>query len=194
MIDLTRLASAVVIAAALAMPGAVALADGNTAVPMAASQGWWSGMRAGMAGLLDSGITAVQSLADWLAGTSRDDGEDVHGLLNFSDKEFRDFEAQVRATGYILQGYSLGLERSAEVELVFDFERMISDRERAELRAQFDRRDSGAAPVRRDVLLALLDATRYTDASPASGYRLAGVVVRLGSPLDVRVKFQRIKP
>jgi hypothetical protein len=93
-----------------------------------------------------------------------------------------------------LQGYSLGLDGNAAVELMFDFERILSDRERTDLRHQLDRQEGAVSPVRRSVILTLLDATKYIDASPASGYRLTGVTMRLGSPPDVRIKFKRIKP
>ncbi len=202
-IDLTRLARVAVIAATLAMPGVSAAADSPGGAPAAAAPDWWGSVRAGTAGVLGYGVQAVRSLSDWLtgAGAGADDGktEDLHGLLNLSDKEFRDFETLVRAAGYVLQGYSLGLDGGAGdngsgVELAFDFERMISDRERADLRRQLDQQDGAVTPVRRNVILALLDATRYTDASPASGYRLAGVTMHLGAPPDVRIKFRRIKP
>jgi len=156
------------------------------------------GVRAGTVGVLEYGALMVRSLTDWLtgAGAGPDESkvEDVRGLLNLSDKEFRDFETQVRAAGYVLQGYSLGLDGASGVELAFDFERMISDQERTDLRLQLDRQEGTVTPVRRTVILELLNATRYIDASPASGYRLAGVTLRLGSPPDVRIKFRRIKP
>jgi len=196
-IDLTRLASAAVIAATLAMPG-VSVQAGETGGSAAASQDWWGSVRTGTVGVLEYGALMARSLTGWLTGSGAglDEGktEDVRGLLNLSDKEFRDFETLIRAAGYVLQRYSFGLDGNSEVELVFDFERMISDRERADLRLQLDQQDGGGTPVRRSVILALLNATKYIDASPASGYRLAGVTMRLGSPPDVRLTFRRIKP
>lgn len=201
-IDLTRLVSAAVIAATLAMAGAHATAGGTdapapaAAAAPAAAQDWWGSVRAGTAGVLEYGAQVVRSLTDWLTGAGSDGNkvEDVRGLLNLSEKEFRDFETLVRAAGYALQDYSLGLDGASEVELTFDFERMISDQERSELRLQLDRQDDAVSPVRRSVILELLNATRYIDASPAGGYRLAGVTIRLGSPPDVRIRFRRIKP
>jgi hypothetical protein len=196
-IDLTRLASAAVIAAALAMPAASVRAEGAGG-PAIAPQNWWDTVRAGTTGVVEYGVLMVRSLTDWLTGTGagpdESKTEDVRGLLNLSDKEFRDFETLVRAAGYVLQGYSFGLDSGSGVELVFDFERVISDRERADLRLQLDQQEGGVTAVRRSVILELLNATRYIDASPAGGYRLAGVTIRLGAPPDVRIKFRRIKP
>jgi hypothetical protein len=140
----------------------------------------------------------VRSLAGWFTGgdlgQDASKAEDVRGLLNLSDKEFREFDAQIRAAGYVLQGYSFGLGGGSDVELVFDFERLIDDRERSELSHQLEQQAGVANAVRRSVILGLLDATRHIDASPAGGYRLGGVVMRLGSPLDVRLQFRRFKP
>ena len=60
--------------------------------------------------------------------------------------------------------------------------------------ALLDQQNGTGSAVRRSVVLGLLDATRYVDSSPASGYRLSGVGMRLGTPPDVRVRFRRIKP
>lgn len=196
MIDLTRLVSAAVVALALISPGAVARAQ-TAAPPAAASQNLWDTMRAGTFGVLEYGAGMVRSVTGWLVGGGGPEevkAEDIRGLLNLSDKEFREFETQVRAAGYVLQGYSFGLNGGSEVELVFDFERVIGDRERADLRHLLDQQGGAAGAVRRSVLLGLVDATKYVDASPASGYRMSGVTMRLGPPLDVRVRFRRMKP
>ena len=128
--DVTRLVSAAVVALLLASPGAPARADGAGA-PAAAAQNLWDTMRAGTFGVLEYGAGMVRSVTGWLVGggggQEEAKAEDIRGLLNLSDKEFREFEAQVRAAGYILQGYSFGLGGGSEVELVFDFERVISD-------------------------------------------------------------------
>lgn len=195
--DVTRLVSAAVVALLLASPGAPARADGAGA-PAAAAQNLWDTMRAGTFGVLEYGAGMVRSVTGWLVGggggQEEAKAEDIRGLLNLSDKEFREFEAQVRAAGYILQGYSFGLGGGSEVELVFDFERVISDRERTDLRHLLDQQGGVAGAVRRSVLLGLVDATKYVDAAPASGYRLSGVTMRLGTPPDVRVRFRRMKP
>ena len=196
-IGVTRVLSAVLIAATLAMSGAPAGAEGSGS-PALAAQTLWDSLRAGAFGVLEYGSQMARSVNGWFF-TAGSDGseikaEDIRGLLSLSDKEFRDFELLVRAAGYTLQGYSFGADDGPEVELVFDFERVISDRERSELRRQLEQQGGGIAAARRSIILGLLDATRYVDASPASGYRLAGMTMRLSSPPDVRIRFRRIKP
>ena len=201
MIGVTRVLSALLIAtmlavSGLAMSGASAAAEG-AAAPPAAVQTLWDSQRAGAFGVLEYGSQMVRSVTGWLFSAGSEGGEakteDIRGLLSLSDKEFREFELLVRAAGYGLQGYSFGFDGNSEVELVFDFERLISDRERAELRHQMEQQGGGGNAARRDIILGLLDATRYVDASPASGYRLAGVTMRLSSPPDVRIRFRRTK-
>ena len=196
-----RLVSAAVVAGLLLLPVPAARAQGyglNLGLPAVAAQDLWDSVRAGTFGALEYGTGMMRGLTGWItgAGPGPDEvrAEDIRGLLNLSDKEFRDFETLVRAAGYALQGYSFGLDGGSEVELTFDFERVISDRERTDLRHLLDQQSGAANAVRRSVVLGLLDATRYVDSSPASGYRLAGVTMRLGAPPDVRLKFRRIKP
>jgi hypothetical protein len=178
--------------------GTPAKADGLVGTPVVIAQDLWDGLRSGAFGVLDYGASVVRSVSGWVVGTtpSPDEvkAEDVRGLLSLSDKEFREFDTQVRAAGYVLQGYSFGLDGSSEVELAFDFERALSERERTDLRHLVDQQSGAANTVRHTIIVGLLDASRYIDASPASGYRLAGVTMRLGSPPDVRVRFQRNKP
>ena len=197
MIGVTRVLSAVLIATMLlAMPGAPADAESGGA-PAPAAQTLWDNVRAGAAGVLEYGSQVVRSMTGWFfaAGSEGEEvkAEDIRGLLSLSDKEFREFELLVRAAGYVLQGYSFGLDGNSEVEMVFDFERVISDRERSELRHQLEHQGGSAGAARRTIVMALLDATRYVDASPASGYRLIGMTMRLSSPPDVRIRFRRIK-
>jgi len=198
-----RLVSAAVVAVLLLAPAPSARAQSlgqglGLGYPAVAAQDLWDTLRAGTFGALEYGAGMVRGLTGWItgAGPGPDEvrAEDIRGLLNLSDKEFRDFETLVRAAGYVLQGYSFGLDGGSEVELVFDFERVISDRERTDLRHLLDQQSGAVNAVRRSIVLGLLDATRYVDNSPASGYRLGGVSMRLGSPPDVRVKFRRIKP
>ncbi|MEI8394084.1 MAG: hypothetical protein WCF85_05070 [Rhodospirillaceae bacterium] len=175
-----------------AVLGELAVLDG----PVAAAGDLWDSLRAGTFGALEYGVSTVRSLTGWLIGSGPAEpsgGDEGHGLLNMSDKEFREFDGAVRAAGYGLQGCSFGLDGST-VELNFDFERVISERERADLRRMLDQQNGPAGLARRSIILALLDATRYVDAPPASGYRLAGVWMRPGTPPDVRVRFRRIKP
>ena len=207
MSDVTRLMSAAVVATVLAMPGAPASAfgantpagtSGEPGMPTTTSQGFWDSLGAGTYGVLLYGSQMVRSVAGWVggggSGLDETKGEDIRGLLNLSDKEFRDFDALIRAAGYVLQSYSFGLAGGSEIELVFDFERALSDRERADLQRQIEQQGGPGGGIRRSVIQGLLDAARYIDASPASGYRLAGVSMRLGAPLDVRVRFRRGKP
>ena len=203
MIGVTRVLSAALIAtmlamSGLAMSGAPAVAEGAAAPPPAASRNLWDSLRAGAFGVLEYGSQMVRSVTGWFftAGGEGDEAkaEDIRGLLSLSDKEFREFELLIRAAGYVLQGYSFGVDGNSEVELVFDFERVISDRERSDLRHQLEQQNGGINAARRDIVLGLLDATRYVDASPASGYRLAGMTMRLSSPPDVRIRFRRTKP
>ena len=200
-IEAIRLRSAAVVVVLVLAPGGPARAQtlGQTlGVPAVAAQDLWDSVRAGTFGALEYSAGMVRSVTGWFtgAGSGPDEvrAEDIRGLLNLSDKEFRDFEALVRAAGYLLQGYSFGADGSSDVELVFDFERLISDRERSDLRRLLDQQGGTVTVVRRSIVLGLLDATRYVDSSPASGYRLAGVSMRLGSPPDVRIRFRRIKP
>ncbi len=197
MIGLIRMMSALLIAAMLTVSGVSAGAEG-TGAPTVAAQNLWDTLRAGASGVLEYGSQMVRSVTGWFfsSGGESDEAkaEDIRGLLSLSDKEFREFETLIRAAGYGLQGYSFGLDGESEVELVFDFERMISDRERSELRRQLDHQGGGGSAARRSIILGLLDATRYVDASPATGYRLAGMTMRLNSPPDVRIRFRRMKP
>ena len=192
----TRVMSAAVIATMLALSPAPASAE-SSAAPALAVQNLWDSLRAGAFGVLEYGSQMMRSVTGWLftGGEESDTAktEDIRGLLSLSDKEFREFDALIRAAGYALQGYSFGLDGSSEVELVFDFERVISDRERAELRHQLEPQGNAGAAARRNIVRNLLDATRYVDAPPASGYRLAGVTMRLGSQPDVRIRFRRAK-
>ena len=196
-IGVTRVLSAGLVAALLAMSGVPADAEG-TGAPPPAVQSLWDSLRAGAFGVLEYGSLVVRSVTGWFytPGGEGDEvkAEDIRGLLSLSDKEFREFELLIRAAGYVLQGYSFGLDGDAEVELVFDFERVISNRERSELRHQLEQQSGGVNAARRGIIFGLLDATRYADASPASGYRLAEVTMRLGTPPDVRVRFRRVKP
>jgi hypothetical protein len=204
-----RLLSAVVVATLLASPPSHAQSLEPTVAPgliqgfslglggAPAIQDVWDGLRAGTFGVLDYGSSAVRAVTGWLTGTGTGDEvktEDVRGLLSLSDKEFREFDTLVRAAGFVLQGYSFGLTGNGDVELSFDFERSISERERTELRRLVEQQGGVVNAVRRTILLGLLDATRYIDAAPASGYRLIGVTMRPGSPPDVRIKFRRNKP
>ena len=192
----TRVMSAAVIATMLALSPVPAGAE-SSAAPALAVQNLWDSLRAGAFGVLEYGSQVMRSMTGWLF-TAGDEGdtakaEDIRGLLSLSDKEFREFDALVRAAGYSLQGYSFGLDGGSEVELVFDFERVISDRERTELRRQLEPQGNAGAAARQAIVRSLLDATRYVDAPPASGYRLAGVTMRLGSQPDVRIRFRRTK-
>ena len=192
----TRVMSAALIATMLALSPAPASAE-SSAAPALAVQNLWDSLRAGAFGVLEYGSQVMRSMTGWLF-TAGDEGdtakaEDIRGLLSLSDKEFREFDALVRAAGYALQGYSFGLDGGSEVELVFDFERVISDRERTELRRQLEPQGNAGAAARQAIVRSLLDATRYVDAPPASGYRLAGVTMRLGSQPDVRIRFRRTK-
>ena len=202
-IGVTRVLSAILIAILLAVSGqamseGAAAADGVAAPPAAASGTLWDSLRTGAFGVLEYGSQVMRSVTGWLftSGGEGDEAkaEDIRGLLSLSDKEFREFELLIRAAGYVLQGYSFGVDGGSEVELVFDFERVISDRERAELRRQLEQQNGGVNAARREIILGLLDTTRYVDASPASGYRLAGMTMRLSSPPDVRIRFRRTKP
>jgi len=185
------------IAMVLSLSGVSAGAEGAGA-PAVAAQDLWDSLRAGAFGMLEYGSQMIRSVSGWFVTTGGDTGEtkneDIRGLLSLSDKEFREFEALIRSAGYVLQGYSFGLDGGSEVELVFDFERVISDRERTELRRQLEQQGGEGGAARRAIVLGLLDATRYVDAPPASGYRLAGMAMRLGSPPDVRIRFRRTKP
>ncbi len=196
MSDLTRLVSAALIAAMLVMAGMPARADDRS--NPAASESWWDSVRGGPKDIFDYGLLTIRSLADWVTGGTPNpsDGktEDIRSLLNLSDKEFREFDALIHAAGFVLQNYSFGLGGSSDVELTFDFERTITEPERFELHHQMEQQGSTAIAVHRSIILGLLDANRYRDASPAGGYRLSGVTMRLGSPPDVRVRFQRSKP
>lgn len=197
MTDLPRLARTALLALPLVLPGAPARAETGPAP----AQNLWDSMRAGTFGLLDYGAGMVGSAVGWLglpgwrAGAAEESkAEDIRGLLNLSDKEFREFEALVRAAGFVLQGYSVGLGVGAEVELAFDFERVVGERERADLIRLIDQQTGAGGTVRRAILLGLTDAAKYVDAVPASGYRLAGVTMRLGGTPDVRARFRRMKP
>ena len=196
MIHIVRLMPAALIVAALAMPGTSARADGGGQA--VAASGWWDSVRAGTADAFGYGALMARSVADWVIGGGSGAGdartEDIRGLLNLSDKEFREFDTLSRAAGYVLQGYSFGLDGGSDVELVFDFERVISEQERGDLQRQMEQQGGVASAVRRNVILGLFDATRYIDALPAGGFRLAGVTMRLGSPPDLRVRFRRVKP
>ena len=209
MIDAIRLVSAAAIAVLLLVPGPPVRAQSLGQVvgqvagqvagsPAVAAQDLWDSVRAGTFGALEYGTGMMRALTGWVTGAAPGPdeikAEDIRGLLNLSDKEFRDFETLVRSAGYVLQGYSFGLDGGSEVELGFEFERLISDRERADLRRLLDQQNGAVTAVRRSIVLGLLDATRYVDSSPASGFRLAGVAMRLGSPADVRIRFRRIKP
>jgi hypothetical protein len=189
--------SVVVIAALLVPAPVMAQGAGPGLDGAVAVQEVWDGLRAGTYGALEYGSLVVRSLTGWLTGAGTGDEvktEDVRGLLSLSDKEFREFDTLVRAAGFVLQGYSFGLNGGGEVELSFDFERTIAERDRTELRRQVEQQGGVVNAVRRNILLGLLDATRYIDAAPASGYRLIGVTMRLGSPPDIRIKFRRNKP
>ncbi len=196
MIGVTRVISVILIAAVLTVSGVSADASGTSA-PTVAAQTLWDGLRAGAFGVLDYGAQMMRSMSGWfiVSGGEADEikAEDVRALLSLSDKEFREFELLVRAAGYLLQGYSLGVEGGSEVELVFDFERVIGDRERSELRHQLERQGGPLGAARRSIIFSLLDATRYADASPASGYRLIGMTMRLSSAPEVRIRFRRMK-
>ena len=195
MIGVTRVLSAALISVGLALSGGPARAEPPAATT---AQTLWDSLRTGAAEALDYGSRMVRSVTGWLfPGGGEDEAKtgDVHGLFSLSEKEFRDFEQLVRTAGYALQGYSFGTEEDADlVELAFEFERVISARERAELLRQLDQLSGGLAATRRTIILGLLDATRYVDASPASGYRLAGLTMRLNTPPDVRIRFRRTKP
>jgi hypothetical protein len=195
-IDVTRMLAVALILLGLVLSASPAEAQGLRG-PAAAAQDVWDTVRAGTFGVLDYSSGMMRSMTGWFGGAGpgidESKAEDIRGLLNLSDKEFREVEAQVRAAGYVLQGYSFGLGRAGDVELVFEFERLITDREREELRRQLDQQAGLAGTVRRSVLLGLLDATRYVDASPAGGYRFSGVTMRLGAVLDLRVRFRRVK-
>ena len=197
MIGLVRVMSVVLLATALTMSGGAARAEG-AAAPAVPAQTLWDSLRIGAFGVLEYGSQMVRSVTGWIFATGNEGGEtkteDIRGLLSLSDKEFRDFELMIRSAGYVLLGYSFGFEDNSEVELVFDYERTLSDRERDELRHQLEHQGGGINAVRRNIVLGLLDANRYVDASPASGYRLAGVTMRLSTPPDVRVRFRRTKP
>ena len=196
MTSITRLMSVAVLAALMtvaAVPVRAQLLGG----PAVAAQSIWDSMWAGTAGALDYGATVVRALTGWFVGSGpagEVGAEDARGLLNLSDKEFREFDGLVRAAGYVLQGYSFGLDGISRIELEFDFERAVSERERVDLRHVLDQQGGVVNVMRRSVILALLDATRYIDAPPAAGYRLAGVSVRPQTPPEVRVRFRRSKP
>lgn len=191
MISAIRLGATVVIAVGLGVSGGSAAARND-----AGADGSW-GLWNGITGLLGYGTRAVSAMTGWFGDAGPGDAtriEEARGLLNLSDKEFREFDALVRATGFVLQGYSFGLERGAGVELSFGFERAISEQERSDLVHALDPQSSAPGNARRDIILALLDAARYVDAAPAGGYRLAGAWIRPGSPPDIRLRFRRIKP
>ena len=195
-IGVTRVMSAILIATMLTMSGVSADAEGSGA-PAAVTQTLWDSVRTGAFGVLEYGSQMMRSVTGWfvVSGGEGDEikPETIRSLLSLSDKEFREFELLIRAAGYVLQGYSFGSDGNSEVEMVFDFERVISDRERSELRHQLEHQGGSAGAARRTIVMALLDATRYVDASPASGYRLIGMTMRLSSPPDVRIRFRRIK-
>ncbi len=164
----------------------------------AVGQGLWDSVRSALFGTLDYGAQVVSTFGGWLGGGGGESDtnkiEDIRGLLSLSDKEFREFETLVRSAGYELQGYSFGLGRSLDMEMVFDFERAITDKERADLYRLLDQQGTSLNAVRRSVIDALLEASKYIDASPASGYRLTDVVVRVGASPDVRLRFRRVRP
>lgn len=208
-IVLNRLAVAGVMLLLLTVPGTAPLGQENrvqkTETPIApppiartpVGQGLWDSLRSAVFGTLDYGAQVVSALGGWLggAGGEIDAGkiEDIRGLLSLSDKEFREFETLIHSTGYELQGYSFGLGRGSDLELVFDFDRAITDKERADVYRSLDQQGTGLNAVRRNVIGALLEASKYIDASPASGYRLTGVVVRVGASPDVRLRFRRVR-
>ena len=195
MIGVTRVLSAALIGAGLALSGGPARAEPPAG---AATQTLWDSLQVDAAEVLDYGSRMVHSVTGWFFsdnGEGEAKSEDIHSLVSLSEKEFRDFEQLVRTAGYALQGYSFGTGDDAdEVELTFGFERVIPERERAELLRQLDQLSGGLAATRRAIILGLLDATRYEDASPASGYRFAGLTMRLSTPPDVRIRFRRTKP
>lgn len=188
---------ALAVTALLILPARPAVSQMSGAQP-ASPSGLWDSMRNGATGAFEFGSHVMRSMSWWMSGSSGSQSEsridDIRSLLNLSEKEFREFDAMIRLSGFELHGFSFGLGGPADLELAFDFERLLSDKEKSELRQLIDQSRSAISAVRRTVILALLDASRYVDAAPASGYRLRSVSLRLSTPPDVRIRFQRTRP
>jgi hypothetical protein len=188
---------AVALAALLILPAAPAgsQSPGSQGLP---GTGLWDALRSGTYGAIEFGSQVVRSVTWWMAGVNSapEEGhlDDIRGLLNLSEKEFREFDALIRLSGFELQGFSFGIGGPTDMELAFDFERLLTNREKSELRQLVEQSRGVISAMRKSIILALLDASKYVDAAPASGYRLRGVSLRLGTPPEVRIRFQRFKP
>ena len=197
MFSVSRLVMAVAVAALLILPAGPAGSQVSGSQP-APGAGLWDNMRSGAFGAFEFGSQVMRSMSGWMTGPPghQDDSrmDDIRSLLNLSEKEFREFDTLIRMSGFELQGFSFGLGGPTDLELAFDFERLLSDKEKSDLRQLIDQSRGMITAVRRIIILALLDASRYVDAAPASGYRLRSVSLRLSTPPDVRIRFQRARP
>lgn len=144
------------------------------------------------------GLPDLQPVTWWFSGGNPSPEEirvdEANGFLHLSEKEFREFDSLIRSTGFALQGLRVGLGGLAEMELSFDFERLMSDQEKTSLRQALERQYGTLNALRKAVILALMDAGRYGEAGPAQGFRLRSVSLRLGNPADFQLRFRRNKP
>ncbi|CAK0756103.1 hypothetical protein WCLP8_2710003 [uncultured Gammaproteobacteria bacterium] len=192
---LVLIASAVVMLS-LGQPGLAA--EGTGRADGSAHGGTvWEMVRDSTLEAVGYGAAVLHSVAAWLSdlgqgGGDRVDGAELRALIGLPEKNFREFESLILAAGFRLTAITLGTSEPPELDLSFAFARHPSDKERANLRAAIAARNGGlGSSLWRTVLNALLDATRYVDAIPASGYRLEGVSIRIGSASTVKVNFRR---
>ncbi len=159
---------------AMAPPlAAPAHADAKPEAPPEAAGGGWGET------LLEPFSVVSHWVANLFSHEERFVTDEIADFKHKVDKDLSSFDALVQQAGFTIDSVSVGASLLPEVSLSLEFQRRLSEAEKATLLAKITDPASGIGTVERSVIMTLLNAAESGYAIRGDGYRLSGVDIDL---------------
>ncbi len=135
------------------------------------------------AGWVDALLEPFEDLSHWVASLFSHEerlvSDEIAQFKRRVDSDLGAFDALVHQAGFSVGSISVGASLLPEVSLALEFQRRISEPEKAVLMARITDSGNGIGTVERSVIMTLLNAAESGYVIRADGYRLREVDIDL---------------